>query len=246
VDEMTFKSWRKKLPALEDAFNQGKKLAEMSFQEYVYNRLPSKLKTTWDKITEWDDHPNATRRIYNLLCSHGIRARQQLFIHALINKNFNVSRALESMCMSKQQLFNWTKTDPNFSELLDEIEWHRKNFYEDKLFDLVKEGNAAATIFVNRTKNRDRGYGNKIEVEHTGNISHSHKHVIDLESLNLPLELRKQILNCIEESQMKALPAPKTEFDTDAIDVPFEEVVASTGDSFTDSLDLLPDEEEAA
>ncbi len=217
VDEHTLKKWKAHRPALAEAFDEGMKRSEQTFADYVFDRLPPKLQETWQQLQRFEENPNALKKITSLMANQGIRARQHLFIQALISKNFNASKAISSLGMSYGVLMQWARNDPNFSDLLNEIEWHRKNFYEDSLFELVKEKNPAATIFVNKTKNKDRGYGAKLEVEHSGSIEHQHRQVLDLDKLNLPFDLRKQLLDHIAEQEVKALPAP-----TDAIDVNFE------------------------
>lgn len=217
VDDHTLKTWRAKKPALQEAYKKGTDVAGERFEDYVYDRLPKKLQETWKQLKEFDDHPNALRKITSLMLDHGKRERQHLFIQALISRNFNPSIACSSIGISYQQLMTWCRTDAEFSEILKEIEWHRKNFYEDSLFRLVKDGNPSATIFVNKTKNQDRGYGAKLQVEHSGSVNHNHQ-TIDLETINLPLEIRKVLLEYIEEAKMKALPAPKP----DVIDANYE------------------------
>ena len=92
-----------------------------------------------------------------------------------------------------------------FAKLIDELKWQQKNYYEQALVDLVAKGDAYAITFVNRTVNRDRGYGDKIEVEHSGTIQHNH--TIDLSKLNLSLSCRKEILAAVkaQESEQKLL-----------------------------------------
>jgi len=220
VSTTTFRKWIKKKKAFRQAYEEGKRKSVQNFSEYVYDRLSPKMQEVWDKIKEFDDHPNALQKITKLMQSHGVRQRQHLYIQALISGNFNPTKALNKVGMDYATLRKWIDTDPYFSELLNEIEFHRKNFYEDSLFALVRDGNPSATIFVNRTKNKDRGYGTKLEVEHTGTINHNVQ-VIDLEKYNLPLELRRQILEHIEQVDIKGLPAPKPRPTDDVLDVPF-------------------------
>lgn len=226
VDHHTLLSWRKAKPALEEAYQKGKMKSTQRFENYIYDRLPPKLQTLWDKIQKFDETDNALQKIMGLMENHGMRARQQLFIQALVSKNFNPSKACKAIGISYTQLMTWARTDSNFGELLNEIEWHKKNFYEDSLFDLVKNGNPAATIFINKTKNQDRGYGAKLQVEHSGDINHNHRQMLDLDSLNLPLDLRKQLVDHIEEHRIKALPAPKNTESENIIDAKFEDITS--------------------
>ena len=59
-------------------------------------------------------------------------------------------------------------------------------------------GTSSAIIFANRTLNRDRGYSEKLLVEHSGTIQHL---LIPLQRLNLPMEVLLQI-----EEAMAQLP----------------------------------------
>src|SRR5690606_21892274 len=81
-----------------------------------------------------------------------------------------------------------------------------KNFIEDGLMDLIEIRNPNAVIFANKTLNRDRGYDEKIEVHHSGQVNHKHEFSID--QLNLDTETKRKVLNAIREQQ-KALEAPE-------------------------------------
>jgi hypothetical protein len=126
--------------------------------------------------------------------------KQQLFLHCLFSSHFDLSGAMRLCNVSKKRFDIWTTADPDFARLWDEIEFHKKNFYEAAYHDLIAERNPAVVLHAMKTKNADRGYGDApVTVNLNGKVDHAHqhehRHVIDLESLKLPLETRRQILD---------------------------------------------------
>lgn len=203
ISEKCLTRWRQARPALDFALEQGRnpdghKSGE-AWSDYVYKKLPPDLQALWDDIERIQREPNSLRKIERIFEAKGKRARQHLFIHALASRNFDYSRACSMLGVSRQMVLRWTKTDPDFGRLLDEMQWHQKNFFENNLIKLVKQGDTHATIFVNKTKNRDRGYSEKIEVEHTGKVEVNVTHTVQVKDLGLPLEVRKLLLSKIRE-----------------------------------------------
>ena len=114
-------------------------------------------------------------------------------MYALAATTYSASKACVMLNISKKTFEYWCQ-DPEFHELWSEIEWHKKNFCEDKLMELVANGWPAAVIMVNKTLNSDRGYGNKLQV--TGSIQHTHVS-IDLGRLNLPDEVMDVVVGAM-------------------------------------------------
>jgi hypothetical protein len=104
--------------------------------------------------------------------------------------------------VSKRTIDGWLRSDPEFPELMAEVEFHKKNFFESGLVGQVEEGNVQSIIFANRTYNRDRGYGEVRGVEHSGTVNHLHAHahlVLDPEQLGLDLDTTIKVLKALEE-----------------------------------------------
>ncbi len=203
VQMNTLKKWKGNRPALRDAFDRARApRGEMpaTFLDYVHDRLPSHLKELLDKIEACDKEGNGIVRIEAMLQDAGKRARQHLFLHSLIASNFNISRACSRVNISRRTFHAWVEKEPYFAQLMDEIHIYKKDFFEGALVGLVEEGDTSATIFANRTFNRDRGYNEKVEVEHTGTVNHNHL-VVDVDSLDLPIEIRKTILLAMREKR---------------------------------------------
>jgi hypothetical protein len=106
------------------------------------------------------------------------------------------------MNMSRKTFENWVTHEPEFGELMNEIHEHKKNFFEAALVGLVASGDSSATIFVNKTFNKDRGYNDKIELSVEGSVQHEHVHAhvhahISVDELDLSLEVKREILQAI-------------------------------------------------
>lgn len=172
--------------------------------EYIYQHLPPKLKTLWSKIEFWAECESGVEKIELLLAGEDERVRQHLWMHAMICANFNMSVACKLVGVSRSRIELWKENDPDFPDLMKELEFHKKNFFEAALTDLVTVRDTQAVIFANRTINRDRGYAEKVEMKHTGQIDLNH-HIIPLEVLDLPVEVLLQI----EEAQTKYLEKQK-------------------------------------
>ena len=210
----TLRVWEKKKKAFKIALERGraeckgKKGDSLSFREYVYGRLSYKNRKLWNKIIRLSKNTKKRKRpkdyieqIEVLLEKRGKRARQSLFLYAWVSSNFSISHALRKVNISRSTFELW-KRDADFHILFKEMEWHKKNFFEEYLCMLVKGGNPAATIFANKTFNRDRGYGEKIDVDMNllGEIDHG---VISVDHLKLDLDTRKALLKARREQKEK-------------------------------------------
>jgi hypothetical protein len=63
----------------------------------------------------------------------------------------------------------------------------------------------SATLFANRTLNRDRGYGDKTQIEVSGSLNHNHKNLINFEDLGLPPEVLRVIYEAVKEKKEREL-----------------------------------------
>lgn len=216
VTMSTFLKWKKSKSAIRESLKQAgiKHGADEheSFRDYVYKRLPPHLAELWEDIMAVENAPNGLARVEKMLNNAGVRARQHLFVYALTSFNFNASRACRKLNVSRATFESWCHNDPDFLALIDEINWHKGNFFEDALVGLVQRGDASATIFANRTFNRDRGYSEKHEVIHKGGLTITHEQgPVKVADLNLPLQVRQQIFGAMK--QQLALPVATTPTD---------------------------------
>lgn len=114
------------------------------------------------------------------------------FIEALKKSRGIISSACESVSMSRQTYYNWIDADADFKAAVDEIQESAIDFVESKLMEKINgvcftgskvtngedEKNIytlppsdTAIIFYLKTKGKKRGYVEKTEIEHSGQVS---------------------------------------------------------------------------
>lgn len=196
-----FVGWKKERPDVANALKQGRrggisKTDVINFREYVIGRLPPHLRELWDDIERADHEPNRIEIIEVLLERQGKTSRQALFLHALLATGYDVSRACRMVNITRQCLKNWVQDDLDFGELVDEIQTIKKDFLEGALMRLCLAGDTKAIIFANKTLNKDRGYGEHIQID--ANVQGDRFSVDDLE---LTLEQKKEMLKKIREKK---------------------------------------------
>jgi hypothetical protein len=207
ISWMTFRKWKNRHPYFKEAIEQARKEAGAEnttgkFLEYIYEQLPDELKPVWERIQACEKAGSGHERVEAALQRGGLYMRMHLFFHAYVHYNFNISQACKSVNISLDTFRGWTQRFPQFAQLMDQFHEHKKNFYESKLVELVRDGDPSATIFVNKTINRDRGYNEKVELTVSGSVEHNHN-FIDLDGLDLSLEVRKQILEAVRKKEQR-------------------------------------------
>lgn len=215
VTGSTFRRWCLNDDALMDAISRGRETIEGqeggTFVEYVYRHLSPHLRGLWDQINECATLTNGVERVEALLRNGGKHARQHLFIHALAQSCFNVSASMHKLGVSRKMYDDWCHNDPEFAALIDEMHWHKENFFETAFIGRVAAGDTTAIIHAARTQLRGRGYNDKIEVEHSGTVRH--EHAVAITDLPLPLEVRRVVLDALrahteaQQAQTHTLPA---------------------------------------
>ena len=92
------------------------------------------------------------------------KQRKELVIAELKNSLGIVFTACKKSGVSRAQFYNWKKSDAKFSAIVKEIEEDQKDFVEGKLIKNINDGDITAIIFYLKTKGKDRGYTQRIEV----------------------------------------------------------------------------------
>ena len=197
--------WRKEKEGLQEAWDLAVKEREEgeTLPDWIFSRLTPELQDLWRKIQRFDRQVGGGAKIEILLSDKGKRVRQRLFLHALASCRFNATKALTKVNVTKKELDVWTSTDPDFAALVEEIEWHKANFFESALVGLIERGDAAATMFANKTFNQRRGYGTTLKVEHSGQVDHR---VFDLASLipYLKEDTKQDVFDALHKMELDA------------------------------------------
>lgn len=208
VAEDTFRGWMKSRRAFRKAIREGQAMRKggkgHTLSDWVYGQLAPEMQEVWDELKSYQKRRACRDKVKAMFDKRGQAVRKQMFLHALVTKKFNMSAALQMCCLSKRELDLWINEDDRFAELIKEMEWHLNNFYESKLVELVKEKDTAAVLMVNKSRNKDRGYAERMEVEHKGKIvhDHRHKHMVCIDELDLPAKILRSIHNAMEKKEV--------------------------------------------
>jgi len=66
--------------------------------------------------------------------------------------------------------YEWLKDDTEYKEAVDGIGEMTIDFVESQLHKQIKDGEVSSTIFFMKTKAKKRGYVERTEVEHSGEL----------------------------------------------------------------------------
>lgn len=207
ISKPTFISWEKKYPLFKEAIQRGRAYTRRIVRPYtdvmntIYTQLPDDLKELWAKINQFNMSGGGRKRIDALFANKGMRIRQRMFLCALIKCNFNISAACRMLSINRATVDLWRR-DPKFHRLIDQILEIEKDWAQSCYRTLVQAGDPAATINYNRALNKDRGLDDRptsLDINVRGQIEH--KHVVEMEGLNLPLNIQKLILQKVREQK---------------------------------------------
>lgn len=175
VKKDTWYHWLKVRPALQEAVDEGREAKSGGvgkFVEFVKGKMPAELVPMWEALTgdKEELRAEAIGHMATMKKSH----RQHLFVRAYISCRFNVSMACRLVGINPLIPAAWRRADPKFKKMMETIHEAKKDFFEDALMDLVAARDTSATIFANRTVNRDRGYDQRVTVKIEGEVKQDH------------------------------------------------------------------------
>jgi hypothetical protein len=159
----------------------------------VFQDMDDASKAVWEALSGRDTPEDIKQQALLALAHGGRREQQKLLAYGLMQNHFDVNGALKSLKISQAAYRKWLK-DPEFAELIANIQFSKRNFVEGRLMGLIAHGSERATIFAAERLMREE-YGQKIEV--SGVVSHNHA---NLDLSRLPLELRIQVMDALRDS----------------------------------------------
>lgn len=205
INRGTMSLWLKKRPEVREALELGRQQApdEESFTRFFYEQLDSPLRELWDELIINERVGGGVANMRKILADQGTGARQALFLHALVNSHFNPNLAMQRVGLDKRTLDQWTDSDPDFAELVSQVQWLKGNFFEEGLVKLCEHGDRGAILHANRTFNKNRGYGNQTTVTGTVDVNIENRLVLDLSELDLDPETRAKIADAVRAREQR-------------------------------------------
>ena len=122
---------------------------------------------------------------------------KEAFIIAYKENFGNITTSCLAAGIGRAQYKKWMETDPEFAKELADIEPEEimLDFGEQKLMERIARGDTLATMFLLKTKGKRRGYIEKTEVQHEGDV------------------VKQITVNVLKTGDLQALEAPKLDGD---------------------------------
>ena len=97
--------------------------------------------------------------------AHTSNTKKEAMLEALEKSLGIVSTAAKMVGIDRSTHYAWMKSDEEYKKAVNSIQDGVLDFAESHLYKLVKEGNPAATIFLLKTRGKNRGYIERQEIE---------------------------------------------------------------------------------
>jgi len=81
-----------------------------------------------------------------------------------------VTTAAKAVGIDRSTHYDWYNNDPEYRAAVDSISDIALDFAESQLHKQIQEGEVSSTIFYLKTKGKKRGYVERTEVEHSGEL----------------------------------------------------------------------------
>lgn len=95
---------------------------------------------------------------------------KRMMISALEKTLGVVTSACKIVGIARSTHYNWYDSDRDYRDAVDDISNIALDFAESKLHELIKDKDTTATIFYLKTKGKRRGYIERNEIDHNGQI----------------------------------------------------------------------------
>ena len=102
--------------------------------------------------------------------SNKIQHTKKALIEALEKSLGVVTTACKQVGIDRTTFYRYYKEDQEFKKEVDDLSNVAIDFAESQLFKQIQNGNPTSTIFYLKTKAKKRGYVERQEIEHTGDV----------------------------------------------------------------------------
>ena len=95
---------------------------------------------------------------------------KRMMISALEKTLGVVTSACKIVGIARSTHYNWYDNDRDYRDAVDDISNIALDFAESKLHEMIQDKDTTATIFYLKTKGKKRGYIERNEIDHNGQI----------------------------------------------------------------------------
>ncbi len=97
--------------------------------------------------------------------------KQKKFLRLFDDNAGNVSMTCSKFKMNRSTFYLWMDTSTKFKESVEDVREGLIDFAESKLMMNIKDGKEASIFFLLRTLGKSRGYVERQEFQHEGNLT---------------------------------------------------------------------------
>ena len=102
--------------------------------------------------------------------SNKIEQHKKALIQALEKSLGVVTTACKQVGIGRTTFYNYVNEDETFRKDVEDIDNIALDFAESQLHKQIQDGNTTATIFLLKTKGKKRGYIERQEIQHDGQV----------------------------------------------------------------------------
>jgi len=102
-----------------------------------------------------------------------IKGKKKQFLEELTKSQGIISTATDKTGIHRQTYYIWINKDKKFKEAVQNIQNKLDDFYEAQFIKLTNEKNDKIILHAAKTRLKKRGYGDKLELQHSGEIEFS-------------------------------------------------------------------------
>ena len=110
------------------------------------------------------------KRLIFVLMPTSTNILKKAMIEALEKSLGVVTTAAKAVGIDRSTHYDWNNNDPEYRAAVDSISDIALDFAESQLHKQIQGGEVSSTIFYLKTKGKKRGYVEKTEVEHSGEL----------------------------------------------------------------------------
>lgn len=113
-------------------------------------------------------------------CTNRTHKKKNEFLIAFEAKAGNISQACKAIDIGRRTYYDWLEHDKKFAQNVDDLNEAGIDWGESLLKLQMQKGDTTAIIFFLKTKGKKRGYIEKQEFEHSGDIKHNGKLILEI------------------------------------------------------------------
>lgn len=194
----SFRKVREERPALDKALKEARE--KKGIGNFIYGKLSKEAQACWRRVMSAEKEVNSVRKIEKLFGVYGEGIKKELFLHCLAATYFNPTKACRKLGMPLREYKTWVENDFEFAQLMLEMQEHRSDFYDEAFNDLIVKREPSVVLHAQKTFNGNKGFSDKLKVEHTGEVKSTQVLELSEQLLGLlSLGAKREVMKALEQ-----------------------------------------------